>query len=261
MGKLNRKVALITGAGSGIGRATALLFAKEGAKVAVNDYVPAGGQETVKMIKEAGGEAIFLQADVSRAADAEKMVLTTVNTYGRTDILFNNAGISQGFTPTAEMTEDEWDSIHSINLKGVFLGCKYAIPVMLGQGGGVIINTASFAGMIGVPGNSAYCAAKAGVILLTKTMALEYGRQNIRVNCICPGGTLTPMVESWMPADPAAREAVMRAQPLGRMGQPEEIARAALYLACDDSTYVNGSSLVVDAGLTAGIPGPRPKNR
>jgi NAD(P)-dependent dehydrogenase (short-subunit alcohol dehydrogenase family) len=254
MGKLDGKIALITGAGSGMGQATALLFAKEGAKVGVIDYVPAGGQETVRMIREAGGKAIFIEADISKAADAERMIRTTVDTYGRIDILHNNAGISQRMVPMAEITEDEWNHIIDVNLKGVFLSSKYAIPVMLKQGGGVIINTASCAGIVGWAGLSAYSASKGGGILLTKTMALDYAGQNIRVNCICPGFIRTPMAERQLPKDPQAQQAViMRIQPpMGRIGQPQEIAQAALYLASDDSSFVTGAVLVVDGGLIAG---------
>ena len=251
MGKLDGKVALITGAGAGIGRATALLFAREGAKVAVADYDPAGGQDTVKMIKEAGGEAIFVEADVSNAADAERMVKTVVDTYGRLDILHNNAGIQGRFTPTAELKEQYWDRVINTNLKGVFLGSKYAIPIMLKQGGGVIVNTASTAGIVGLPQLAAYCASKGGVIQLTKAMALEYAAQNIRINCICPGGTLTRGMEQWIPTDPEARKAFMKGLPGGRPIQPEEIARSVLYLACDDSSSAIGSVLVVDRGWTA----------
>ena len=253
MGKLDGKVALITGAGSGMGRAAALLFAKEGAKLAAADYDPAGGQETVRMIKEAGSEAIFIEADVSKAADVERMVMMTVEAYSRIDILYNNAGIpGRKMVPTAETTERDWDMVLDINLKGVFLGSKYAIPVMLDQGGGVIINTASVAGILASPNFSAYCASKAGVILLTKAMALEYGKRNIRVNCICPSFVQTPFTEPLMPVDPEAQQAFLRAQTLGRIGRPEEIAQAALYLASDDSTLVTGTALLVDGGWTAG---------
>lgn len=253
MGKLDGKVALITGAGSGMGRATALLFADEGAKVAVADYAPIGGQETVGMIKEVGGEAFFIETDVSKADDAKRMVGITVQTYGRIDVLYNNAGTSQGMVLTAETTEEDWDRVIDVNLKGVFLGSKYVIPVMLDQSGGVIINTASVVGLLASAGLSAYCASKAGVILLTKTMALEYARRNIRVNCICPGAIETPMTAPMIPVDPEARPAAMLAQsPMGRMGQPKEIAKAALYLASDDSTFVTGTTLIVDGGWTAG---------
>ena len=250
MGKLDEKVALITGAGAGIGRTTALLFAREGAKVVVADYDPAGGQDTVKMIKEAGGEAIFVEADVSKAADAERMVKTVVDTYGRLDILHNNAGTRHEFIASADLKEEDWDRVINTNLKGVFLGSKYAIPTMLSQGGGVIINTASAAGIIGAPNYVAYAASKGGVIQLTKAMALEYVGQNIRVNCICPGVTQTPGVTQKMADDPKAQETFAKSLPGGRWIQPEEIAQAALYLASEDSCSVIGAALVIDLGLT-----------
>jgi len=247
MGKLDGKVALITGAGSGIGRASALLFAEEGAKVAVADYVPAGGQETVKMIKEAGGEAIFIEVDVSKAADVENMVRTAVDTYGRIDILYNNAGIMGTEAATAEATEEDWDLVLDTNLKGVFLASKYAIPVMLSGGGGAIVNTASITGFIGSARLAAYGASKGGVVQLTKTMALEYADQNIRVNCICPGMIETTMTET------EGLTSRTKFIPQKRAGRPEDVARAALYLASEDSAYVTASSLVVDGGWTAGV--------
>ena len=257
MGKLDGKVALITGAGSGIGRATALLFAEEGARVVVADYVAAGGGETVKMIREAAGEAIFVEVDVSKAVDVQKMIKATLDAYGRIDVLYNNAGIMGKYVFTADMAEKDWDRIIEINLRGVFLGSKYAIPVMLAQGGGIIVNTASTAGIIGLPGQPAYCASKAAVIQLTKTAALEYADQNIRVNCICPGGIITPMSQ---PSDLSeAMPPFRQSQPMRRMAGPEEVARAALYLACDDSSFVTGTALTVDGGWTAGIPKSRPR--
>jgi len=248
MGKLDVKVALITGAASGIGRATALLFAKEGAKVAIADYAPEAGQEAAEMIKEAGGEATFIEADVSKAADVERMVKTTVDTYGRIDIIFNNAGIMGPFATTANTTEETWDLIMHINLKGVFLVSKYAIPVMLNQGGGVIINTGSFVGIDALTRLPAYTASKAGVIALSKAMAMEYGARKIRVNCICPGGIHTPMTAPAGTGEPP----IMPGQPLRRVGQPEDVAHAALYLASDDSSYVTGAILMVDGGYTSG---------
>jgi len=250
MGKLNGKVALITGAGSGIGRATALLFAREGARVAVADRVPAGGQETVKLIGDAAGEAIFIEADVSREAAVQETVKTTVGKYGRIDVLHNNAGIQGSFTPTTDVSEEAWNSILDTNLKSAFLTSKHVIPVMLKQGGGVIINTTSAAGIVGLPYVAAYCASKGGVIQLTRSMALEYAPHNIRINCICPGGTQTPMMEQWIPVDPAAREAFMKALPGGRAIQPDEIARAVLFLACEDSSSAIGAVLVIDRGWT-----------
>ncbi len=257
MGRLVGKVALITGAGGGIGRATALLFAREGAKVAVADFVPEGGQETVKMIKEAGGEAAFVEADVSKSADAQRMVSRTVESFGKLDILFNNAGIQSKFLMTADTPEEVWDRILATNLKGVFLGCKSAIPVMLKQGGGVIISTASAAGVIGLPGTGAYGASKAGIIGLTRTMALEYADRNIRVNCISPGTIMTAMSPGAI--DPENVPPFHQSQAMRRFARPEEVATVALYLASDDSSFVTGTNTVVDGGYTAGIPKMKPK--
>ncbi|MFC1999688.1 SDR family NAD(P)-dependent oxidoreductase [Chloroflexota bacterium] len=244
MGRLDGKVALITGAGSGIGRASALLFAEEGAKVAVVDYVPAGGHETVSMVRDVGGEAFFVDADVSKTGDVENMVKTAVDRYGRMDILFNNAGVGR-IALVADISVEDWDLVMNTNLRAVFLASKLVIPIMLKQGGGVIISTSSVNGIGANPTLAPYCASKAGVILLTKTVAAEYGRHGIRANCICPGvietaGTvdLLPMFEMEYTAQ-------------GRAGRPEEIAQVALFLASDESSYVNGASLVVDGGWTA----------
>jgi len=259
MGKLDEKVAIITGASSGIGRATALLFAREGAKVVVADNVVSGGEETVSMIREAGGEACFIKTDVSIELDIKGMIEVALDDYGKLDILFNNAGIAEKPAPTHETQVADWDRVISINLKGVFLGMKYAIPEMLKGGGGVIINTASLAGVKGVPYQPAYNASKAGVIQLTKTAALEYAAQNIRVNCILPGVIWTPMVET-RAKDNAGGDAeegkklfIARGlSPAGRLGEPEEVAQAALFLACDDSSFINGVSLPLDSGALAG---------
>ena len=258
MGKLAGKVALITGAGSGIGRAAALLFAREGARIVASDIVPRGGHETVKLIKEAEGQAVFVEADVSKWPDVQKMVEAALATYGQLDILFNNAGVMGKYILTADTPEQVWDDIIATNLKGVFLGSKCAIPVMLRQGGGVIVNTASTAGMIGLPGLPAYCASKAAVIQLTRTMALEYADKNIRINCICPGGIMTPMSAGFDSNNPPP---FRQSQAMRRFGQPEEVAKVALYLASDDSSFVTGTSAVVDGGWTAGIPKARPKKQ
>jgi len=250
MGKLDDKAALITGAGSGIGRATALLFAKEGAKVVVADSAPHGGEETVDMIVKAGGQAIFAQVDVSRAEDVERMVNTMVDAYGKIDILYNNAGILGQTALTADTKEEDWDRVIITNLKGVFLGCKYVIPIMIEQGGGVVVNTASGAALFGSPGIPAYGASKGGVAQLTKTMALEYGKHNIRVNAICPGAIETPMSQARLD-DPEHRQAMIERVPLGKIGRPEDIAEAALYLASDASSYVTGVALPVDGGVSA----------
>jgi NAD(P)-dependent dehydrogenase (short-subunit alcohol dehydrogenase family) len=247
---LQNRVALITGAGSGIGRASAVLFAQEGAKVVVADFVRQSGLETVAMIKKNGGEAVFVEADVSKVMDAERMVNTAVETYGKLDILFNNAGINLEKTVT-ETSEEEWDRVLNINLKGVFLCSKYAIPEMIRNGGGVIINTASIRGLVGQYHESAYCASKGGIVLLTKAMAIDYGPSNIRVNCICPGVIETPMHLAFLAtlADPKREEQEMLKKiPLGRMGQPEDVAKVALFLASDESAYLTGLTIPVDGG-------------
>jgi len=243
--KLENKVALITGAASGIGRASALLFAQEGAKVMAVDIDLRGGMETVEMIKSMGGEAIFILADVSKASDMEKAIKSCVERYDKLDILFNNAGVAQDCS-IVDMSEDEWDRVINVNLKGVFLGSKYAIPQMIKQGGGVIINTASTLGLAAEPNCAAYCASKGGVIALTKALAVECAPFNIRVNCICPGPIATPMILK----EPQQQIDVSYV-PLKRLGKPEEIAHAALFLASSESTYVTGAALIVDGGTTA----------
>jgi NAD(P)-dependent dehydrogenase (short-subunit alcohol dehydrogenase family) len=249
MDRLKDKVALITGGGSGIGRATSLLFAREGAKVVVADYATEGGEETVRLITAAGGTAMFVQADVSRSADVQRMIATTVQAYGRIDILFNNAGIEGPSAKIVNYPEEEWERVLAIDLTAVYLGMKYAIPEMLKQGGGVIISTASVAGMVGFPGSGAYGAAKAGVIQLTRTVALEYASKNIRVNCICPGVIRTPMAQRVMGDRP--EEAVVRMEPIGRLGTPEDIAHAALFLASDESSFATGAPFIIDGGYVA----------
>ena len=246
--RLEGKVAIITGAGSGIGRESALLFAGEGAKVVASDYVPEAGEETVRRIREGGGEAVFIEADVSKASDVERMVRKAVEEYGKLDILHNNAGVLGKVAFVGEATEEDWDRVISINLKGVFLCSKYAVREMVKKGGGVIVSTASAMGLVGLPGNTAYSAAKGGVIQFTKTMALEYASSNIRVNCICPGLTNTPLGESF---GERFIEWFVKQTPMGRWGRSEEIAQAALYLASDESSFVTGTALVVDGGWVA----------
>jgi NAD(P)-dependent dehydrogenase (short-subunit alcohol dehydrogenase family) len=246
--KLADKVALITGAASGIGRATALLFAREGARVVVVDINQNGGQDTVETIRQGGGEAIFVLADVTSAADAERMVKTAVETYGQLDILFNNAGVAHRAS-VDECSVEDWDRVIAINLKGVFLGSKYAIPVMKRQGGGTIINTASGAGLVGTVRSPAYCASKGGVVLLTKQMAIDFARDNIRVNAICPGAVDTPLMEiifREMSDDLAEGKRIYEERlPRGRMLAPEQVAHAALYLACDESGFMTGNPFMV----------------
>jgi len=253
-GALDGKVALITGGASGIGRATALLFAREGAAVAVVDSNEHEGPAVVQRIIEEGGRAIFVRGDVTRAADCQLAVLQTVEKLGKLDILFNNAGIIRRAS-VVETSVEEWDRVMATNVKSVFLLSKYAIPIMAKAGGGVIINTASAWGLVGGPNAASYCASKGAVVLLTKAMALDHGAQNIRVNCICPGDTDTSMLRNearqlGIPEEQFLGESAKR--PLQRVGRPEEIAQAALYLASDASSFVTGTALVVDGGGIAG---------
>ena len=251
MGQLDGKVALITGAGSGIGRASALVFAREGAKVAVADIVVEGGEETVRMVKEAAGEAFFIKADVANAAEVEAMVNTVVDTYGRIDCAYNNAGIEGQLASTDEYAEDMFDKVIGINLTGVWLCMKYELPHMLKQGSGAIVNTASGAGLIGVAGMSAYVASKHGVVGLTKTAALEYAKSGIRVNAVCPGLIQTPMVERITNGHPQLGEALVAAEPIGRTGRPEEIAESVVWMCSDAASFVTGHAMSVDGGFVA----------
>jgi len=251
--RLLNKVALITGGTSGIGEATALLFANEGAKVTITGRNEARGNEVTDLILKGGGQAIFIQTDVSKADDCRRAVDETVRAFGRLDILFNNAGVF--FAHTAlDCSEQEWDLQIDINLKGTFLMSKFALPGMIAQGSGVIINNSSGWGLVGGDAAVAYCASKGGVVLLTKAMAIDHGRQGIRVNCICPGDVDTPM----LPEDARLRGlnwdkylAGCANRPMGRIGTPDEIAKAALFLASDDSSFMTGAALVVDGGGTA----------
>jgi NAD(P)-dependent dehydrogenase (short-subunit alcohol dehydrogenase family) len=251
--RLANQSALITGGTSGIGEATALLFAREGAQVAVTGRDEGRGRRVVGSIEKEGGRAIFVRTDVRKAADCQNAVVETAKAFGRVDILFNNAGI---FYPhdTLECSEEEWDEQIDINLKGVFLMSKAALPGMITQGRGVIINNSSGWGIVGGDKAVAYCASKGGVVLMTKAMAIDHGRQGIRVNCICPGDVETPM----LPVDAKMRGlkwedylAGCANRPLGRIGTVEEIAKAVLFLATDDSSFMTGAALVVDGGGTA----------
>jgi NAD(P)-dependent dehydrogenase (short-subunit alcohol dehydrogenase family) len=250
-GMVQGKIALVTGGGSGIGRASALVLAREGAKVMIADYVPEGGDRTVKMIKEKGGDASFLHVDVSVTKQVEMMVNKTVETYGRIDCAFNNAGIEGRMADTVESTEENFDRIIAINLKGVWLCMKYQIPQMLKQGGGTIVNTASIAGLVGLEGLSAYNASKHGVIGLTKTAALEFATKNIRVNCVCPGAIQTPMVARLLDTGAMNERELIAVEPIGRMGKPEEIAEGVVWLSSDASSFVTGHPLVIDGAWIA----------
>jgi NAD(P)-dependent dehydrogenase (short-subunit alcohol dehydrogenase family) len=251
--RLQDKVALITGGTSGIGEATAVLFAKEGAKVAITGRNEKRGHAVIEQILNGGGQAIFLRTDVRKAAECHRAVEETVSSFGRLDILFNNAGIFYPHT-ALDCSEEEWDLQIDVNLKGTFLMSKFALPGMIEQGSGVIINNSSGWGIVGGDAAIAYCASKGGVVLLTKAMAIDHGRQGIRVNCICPGDVDTPM----LPEDARMRGqkwedylAGCSTRPLGRIGTSDEIAKAALFLASDDSSFMTGATLVVDGGGTA----------
>jgi len=251
--RLLNKVSLITGGTSGIGEATALLFAKERAAVAITGRNEKRGHAVTARILESGGKAIFLRTDVRRAAECERAVNETIKTFGRLDILFNNAGVFYAHD-TLECSEQEWDEQIDINLKGTFLMSKYALTGMIAQKNGVIVNNSSGWGIVGGDKAVAYCASKGGVVLMTKAMAIDHGRQGIRVNCVCPGDVETPM----LPEDAKLRGlkwddyiAGCANRPLGRVGTAEEIAKAVLFLACDDSSFMTGAALVVDGGGTA----------
>ncbi len=252
---LQGKVSLITGGASGIGRATSLLFAKEGSKVVVADVDAKGGPSTVEEIGRAGGESFFVKVDVSRAGDVAAAVKAVADRYGHIDILFNNAGIAQSPKLVEEIAEEEWDRVMAVNLKGVFLFAKYALPY-LKMTKGVVVNTASTAGLSPLRGVPAYCASKAGVILATKVMALEFAKYGVRVNCVCPSATETPLLDKLisLPSElgeaQRRRETLARSFPLGRVGRPEDVAKAVLYLASEDSGFVTGIALVVDGGHT-----------
>lgn len=250
-GQHEGKVALVTGGSSGIGRATALAFAREGAKVVIADVLVEGGNETVQMIKEKGGEALFVKTDVSKAAEVQALINKIIKTYDRLDYAHNNAGVGGVMASTADCTEENWDRTISINLKGVWLCMKYEIAQMLKQGGGAIVNTASVAGMVGMRGMPAYCASKGGVIQLTRVAALEYAKAGIRVNAVCPGVIRTPMLERLLTAKPKMRETLTDFEPVGRIGEPVEIAETVVWLCSDAASFVTGHPMVVDGGMVA----------
>jgi NAD(P)-dependent dehydrogenase (short-subunit alcohol dehydrogenase family) len=245
--RLIGKTAIITGGGGGIGRSTAIRFAKEGARVAVADIDSTIGEETVRLIKEDGGEAIFVKTDVTDSEQIKALINTTTSTFGALHILFNNAGVGNSEVRSVDLSEEEWDRVIDINLKGVFLGIKYAIPELIKAGGGAIINTSSLLGLKGQKYVSAYNASKAGVVMLTQNASLEYGKYNIRVNAIAPGVIDTAIIDHWKQNE-RKWPIISRANALGRIGTPDEVANAVLFLASDESSFISGTTLSVDGG-------------
>jgi NAD(P)-dependent dehydrogenase (short-subunit alcohol dehydrogenase family) len=245
--KLNEKIAIVTGGGAGIGRGAAIRFAKEGAKVTVADIDSQSGEETVSLIRESGGEAIFFKTDIKDSSQVKELINATTNAFGGLHILVNNAGIGHSEVRSVDLTEEEWDHVIDINLKGVFLGIKYAVPEMKKAGGGAIINTSSLLGLKGKKYQAAYNASKAGVVLLTQNAALEYGKYNIRVNAVAPGVIDTKIIDVWK-NDERRWPFISRANALGRIGTPEEVANAIFFLASDEASFITGTTLSVDGG-------------
>ncbi|WP_316572266.1 glucose 1-dehydrogenase [Neobacillus sp. YIM B06451] len=245
---MKRKTAVITGGGSGFGRETALKLAEKGTNISIVDLSKEKGEETVKLCKESGSDAVFIQADVSKVEDVKNYVAQTVDRFGKVDLFFNNAGISGSGVRTLECSVEEFNTIVDVNLRGVFYGLKFVVNEMLKTGGGVIVNTASLGGLVGMPTLGAYSATKHAVIGLTKTIAGEYGRENIRINAIAPGTNETPMVKAF-PAE--AIKAMAEAVPMGRLGQPHEVADVVAFLLSDESSYIHGAVISIDGGAAA----------
>jgi NAD(P)-dependent dehydrogenase (short-subunit alcohol dehydrogenase family) len=248
---LHDGTAIVTGGGSGIGRAAAERFAEEGAAVVVGDVDEDGGHETVSMIESAGGEAQFVHADVTEEADSATLVETALDSYGGLDFAFNNAGIEGESHPASEQPTTNWEQVIDVNLRGVFFGMREQIPAMMEDGGGAIVNTASIAGILGFPNLAPYVASKHGVIGLTKTAALEFASDGVRLNAVCPGVIETPMVARSQEENPEEMEQAIAATPMGRLGQPEEIADAVVWLCSDRASFVTAESLVVDGGYAS----------
>ena len=250
--RLEGKVAVITGSGSGMGRVAAQMFAAEGAKVVVAEFAADAGEETVRQVADAGGEASFVKTDVSREDDARAMVDHAVERFGRIDVLYNNAGVMPEADHSVTDTDVAvWDQVMAVNLRGVFLGCKYAIPRMVEQGSGSVINISSFVAILGcsVP-QDAYTASKGAVLSLTRSLAVQFGPKGVRSNAICPGPIETPLLMDWLLKDEAAKQLRLARNPTGRFGKPEEIVNAAIYLASDESRWTNGAHFVIDGGIS-----------
>lgn len=247
------KVAFVTGAGSGIGRATAIAFAKEGANVVLADIDAAGNEESARLVGEHGGQVLTVKCDVTSSSDIQAAINQTVQEFGRLDAAFNNAGIEQPPAPLVDITEDEWSRLLDVNLRSAFLCMKYEIPAMLENGGGSIVNTSSGAGVVGIREQAAYVAAKHGLIGLTKSAALEYAAKGVRINAICPGIIETPMMDRFSGGTAEGRARVIGQEPVGRMGTPEEIASAVLWLSSDLGGFAIGHAMVIDGGQTVGI--------
>jgi NAD(P)-dependent dehydrogenase (short-subunit alcohol dehydrogenase family) len=250
--RLQDKVAVITGAGGGMGRTAAVMFAAEGARIVVAEFSEAAGRETVRLVEEAGGQASFVKTDVSAEADARGMVEHAVASFGRVDVLYNNAGIMpEADHSVVDTSVEAWDQVMAVNVRGVFLGCKYAIPVMLEQGSGSVINISSFVALMGCSNpQDAYTASKGAVLALTRSLAVQFGPKGVRSNAICPGPVETPLLMDWLVKDEAAKRIRLARNPTGRFGKPEEIVHMAMYLASDESRWTNGAAMVVDGGIT-----------